>query len=111
MFRGILLTALCAMATASTGCGTISNQNGHYWYMTCATHPRSELYGGVKQDLGALMNTQSRDFAEAGWGWVFQGAIACIDLPFSAIGDTLTLPYDVWVTVAGRKETAKAGDK
>src|SRR3954454_13017648 len=98
MLRRILLAAGCA---ASAGCGTLANQNGYCWYMTCAGGP-VEPYGGVQQDwLGVRAGWHQVTADGADTGTTVIGALAAIDLPLSAVGDTILLPYHLWVAMAG----------
>jgi len=101
MLRRMLLTAGCVAAALSAGCGTMANQNGDYWHMTCAHHPPSEPYGGVRQDWDLLVS-QVGWSVEPKWSRAFTASIALADLPLSATADTVLLPYDVWATMVGR---------
>ena len=103
MLRRILLAAGCALAV---GCGTVANQNGDVWYMTCATHPPSEPYGGVRQDLDYLASDHGWRVKDYPLGVpVFNSVVVC-DLALSAAADTVMLPYDLWVTMMGRTDPA-----
>ena len=67
-----LILAVCAL----TGCGTIATRTlrGSYYQ---PTNDNSLFYSGVKMDL-------NKDMINIMW----------MDLPFSAIADTLCLPWD-----------------
>jgi uncharacterized protein YceK len=105
MLRRFLLAALCALSAASAGCGTLANQSGSELYITCAWSPPSEPYGGVERDWHQMRWDCSR-VADEGpdTGSVVGLALAILDLPLSAVGDTVLLPYDVWVTMTRRPE-------
>lgn len=100
--------ALCALAPASAGCGTTANQNGDCWWHTCYMGPANQPYGGAEQDWDLLTSIHGLGGDELGWGNVFSASLALFDLPFSAVGDTVTLPYDVWVTMTRQREPAEA---
>jgi uncharacterized protein YceK len=71
--------AFCALALVTfSGCGTAANL-----ISPCHGAPGA-VYGGVRADLSRIGNGSPGD-AIAG----------VIDLPFSAVGDTLTLPLTV----------------
>jgi uncharacterized protein YceK len=82
-----LFTCLCLC-----GCGTLYN---------VAPHGAAEtrVYGGVREDLqttkesfqGAARATNLGEFA----GNAGMGVLSVVDLPLSAIGDTVTLPITV----------------
>ena len=102
MLRRILLAALCAVATASAGCGTILNEKG-------AWRTPSEPYGGVEFDwyemrwgCGRLAKEQTEVVP-----WVVL-TLAIIDLPLSAVGDTVMLPYDSLVMLVRHLKPADA---
>jgi uncharacterized protein YceK len=73
----VLLAAFCS------GCGTITNHPDE----TSTFYPRRTAYGGVKMDWE--MGTSN----QLGCGpWWF------LDMPFSAVFDTLCLPSDLYTT-------------
>jgi hypothetical protein len=51
------------------------------------------VYGGVRNDWAALKMAAS---ADATMTWPYLPFVA-VDLPLSAVGDTLTLPYTLFV--------------
>jgi len=92
MARRILLWAVCAAASVSSGCGTVAN--------TAYLDPYEggkRVYGGVQVAWDKTANQESRS------SWVTAAAYA--DLPLSAIGDTLTLPYTIAVALGWSKPT------
>jgi len=66
MLREFLASAL--LASTLCGCGTMNNM----------TKGDRDVYGGVRQDAQNVNNGKTA---------------ALIDVPFSAVGDTLTLPF------------------
>jgi uncharacterized protein YceK len=110
---------VCTAALA--GCGTVGN------CVNVKGKPARAIYGGVRRD--ALEGTNhlneafvgpapsfskvpqppdaARDFAVktvcAGWG----AALLAVDLPLSAVADTLTLPVTVPATLLQKKPNAK----
>jgi uncharacterized protein YceK len=76
-----MLAKLCsptlAMAALS-GCGTMANMDGRKFALIDFPHQyQPKPFGGVQ-----------RDFI-----WISNGVIPCVfDLPFSAVGDIVTLP-------------------
>lgn len=97
---GVLLTP------ALTGCGTMMNlAEKHYTYYPFTRYANSEpkrIYGGVRID------------AEQGWDHIadgfdpFIGAYQlAVDLPISAVTDTLTLPITIPATIDRMNSEAK----
>ncbi len=97
-FRLVWIAALSA-----SGCGTLDNVRVRYPPEPPAVcEAPNRIYGGVAAD--------SEEF----WGLVKLGPVShplyplqlfgsFIDIPFSAVGDTLTLPVTIPTTVARRK--------
>jgi uncharacterized protein YceK len=74
--------------SALSGCGTMVGNLGGL------AHHHNEIYGGVRVDGDALKeHMQDREWLAAG--------VALLDMPFSAVADTLTLPITVKATLAG----------
>ena len=98
--RALLMTGVACLAC---GCGTAINlaptiaAERTDQYMSVGIGPRRAIYGGVALDLAvagrSIRNLPQHPRAAA----VFLPA-AVIDLPFSAIGDTLTLPMTIPAT-------------
>jgi uncharacterized protein YceK len=85
---------------ALSGCGTVVG-NGGLW---SAPH-YMEIYGGVKTDIDAeacclktLIKPTKDDSRAAS---LLGGTCALIDLPLSAVADTLILPWTVKATLNG----------
>jgi uncharacterized protein YceK len=92
MSSRILVWVVCAGAAVSSGCGTVSN--------TAYLDPYEggkRVYGGVQVAWDKAANSESRST------WVTAAAYA--DVPLSAIGDTLTLPYTVAVALGWTEST------
>jgi uncharacterized protein YceK len=84
------------------GCGTCMNFN---------TEPTP--YGGVRLDAGFISNlgpnqTKALDGDSQGWA-VFLGVIGIVDLPFSAVADTLVLPVTVPAIIEKARSAAADG--
>jgi uncharacterized protein YceK len=86
------------VAVALAGCGTIANVGGGRWRT-------SKIYGGVLRDVKSTEDWIADYSAEPKTGimrdvgvGVGVGLIA-IDLPLSAVGDTLTLPITIPVAL------------
>lgn len=93
-FAGFVLASL---ALAGSGCGTVSN-------LRRASSPfddRPEVYGGVQEDVH--WGSHLLAHGVGGWDGLLGRAaslamapyVFCIDLPLSAVGDTLTLPVAI----------------
>jgi uncharacterized protein YceK len=79
-------------AAVGSGCGTVAN--------TAYLDPYEggkQVYGGVQVAWDKAANPESRST------WVTAAAYA--DVPLSAVGDTLTLPYTVAVALGWTKPT------
>ena len=79
MPRRFLVWAVCVGAAVSSGCGTMANTA----YFTPGEGGK-KVYGGVQVDWDVAVKQNES-------AWVTAAAFA--DLPLSAIGDTLSLPY------------------
>lgn len=100
-------TSIGILVFAVTGCGTFANLSG---FGIFAGH-HLEPYGGVKICVeGGLEKFRT--------GWPIGGAyLLCVDLPFSAVADTLTLPTTIRALQDGEtnkhlvEQNAEASDK
>lgn len=76
-----------------TGCGTMQNLSRPF----IPTDPRSStapaIYGGVCEDVNGVLDLASGDPSES--YPIASKVFQCIDLPLSAVADTLTLPLTV----------------
>jgi uncharacterized protein YceK len=98
MARNVAAACVAALAlSALGGCGTVDNLK------TDAKHPSPSLYGGVFFDTHAAQVCVEPDREGEHRSWrtgiqAAEGAYALlIDLPLSAVGDTLALPYILWL--------------
>src|SRR5947207_13699918 len=90
LLRGLAVAAVCALAS---GCGTFAN--------TCWLTPEEggmRAYGGTRADWQVAR--------EAAANSDYHERVACLvkcalDLPLSALGDTITLPLILWHIVNG----------
>jgi uncharacterized protein YceK len=77
---------IAALALSSGGCGTLANTA---WFIPEEGGKR--VYGGVRADVQSAQQC----FETPIEGKPLSGLWCLIDLPFSAIGDTITLPYTI----------------
>lgn len=101
--RSHLLWTVASVALLNGGCGTAVNT---VWLAPFEGGQR--VYGGVRADLGVM-----RELASGETGMIASGEpvkmepgerlrklfFLSLDLPLSAVGDTLTLPYTIPVSV------------
>ena len=102
---GAILTA--AAASSLTGCGTFFN-----CFAADKAGPQAEqkvgrIYGGVLFEVQAaqsLVNDMPREAIPKDWVLTVCGScLLAIDMPLTAVGDTLTLPYTLRYTLACRR--------
>ena len=83
----MLMIALVTACLTLAGCGTVMN--------IAKPGPKGSLiYGGVVSDVDCFLPQTWGQWKGGGkviWGWTF----AAIDLPFTIVGDTLTLPLTI----------------
>jgi uncharacterized protein YceK len=92
------ITVLLALAAlVGSGCGTIANlQTG-----------KPDLYGGVQHDVQLLETPRPQP---QGIGIRNLGALVLfVDLPLSAVGDTLTIPLAIYEWHRGEEHTDAVG--
>jgi uncharacterized protein YceK len=109
MRRASLTAVLLLAAVAPSGCGTIANlstgaENG--W-------KNAQIYGGVRRDVKSANEWFADSWTPANDSDVMQdiGAVVGVglvglDLPLSAIGDTLTLPLTIPASIWGSSTPA-----
>jgi uncharacterized protein YceK len=86
--RPLWMASVAAGILLVSGCGTLCNT---VWWIPEEGGER--IYGGVQMDVGVLRESLSVRSEDRGIGDRLLGvAFFTLDLPFSAIGDTLTLP-------------------
>ena len=87
--KGLLLAAVCASGLC--GCGTTSNLNN--------TDGKPAIFGGVRRDLDMQLVTDYCENSEPGGltllATVPLMVLSLVDLPLSAVCDTLTLPLTI----------------
>jgi uncharacterized protein YceK len=87
MSRQVLFACV---AVVVCGCGTMKNVSGERFPIPINDSPRS-VYGGVRLDAkgaGALVSGRC--------DMPLLALAMTLDLPLSAVGDTVTLPYTLW---------------
>jgi uncharacterized protein YceK len=92
------------LALALTGCGTTANI---HLPKELGGRNQLEVYGGVSNSVAMARTCADRD----GVGPKFLAALVALDVPLSAIGDTLTLPITMtvaaWRLYESSREEAK----
>jgi uncharacterized protein YceK len=82
------------LACVLTGCGTLGNTIG---IRDSSEHLR--VYGGVRLDAARIQECAIGCEKSGGFGHSFYDTVATCeavaDIPFSVVGDTLTLPFTV----------------
>jgi len=97
MGKFLCSTLTFVAAAALSGCGTICNT-----WSCCSSGPH-RVYGGVLLDAQAFVETFQAKDPEKQVEWsllnagtaVLEGCFLAIDLPLSAVADTLTLPITI----------------
>ena len=79
-YAGVIAGLLCIILT---GCGTLLTINS------------GTSYGGVQADAGGIKNVFAQTPTEIMPHWA-EGFLSLVDLPLSAITDTLALPYTIF---------------
>ena len=89
-YRTALVLGFVSIALLCGGCGTVEN-------LREATPPKyntgeswKTVYGGVQKDYSYISECRDVDFKNPHDPW-----LVILDLPFTLIGDTITLPYTV----------------
>jgi uncharacterized protein YceK len=79
--------AFAVFLLATTGCGTMANLDGRRLALIDFTHQIEPMpFGGVGRDMT----------------WICSGGLFfVVDLPFSLVGDIVTLPRVLWTMHAG----------
>jgi uncharacterized protein YceK len=83
------------VASVATGCGTVHNlvHPTELAQEVTPGEPVRQIYGGVNAEWTSLKKWDYEPEAVP-FALLFKAA-TCIDLPFTLIGDTLTLPYTI----------------
>jgi uncharacterized protein YceK len=105
--------ALAAVALLLGGCGTTANL-----FLFSPEEGGKQVFGGVRADWKA-----AQEFAQPGPAYVndagervTRAMLFTMDMPFSIVGDTLTLPVTIskamgWLPEPEKKDTSKATSK
>jgi uncharacterized protein YceK len=86
MLKRLPIIAIAFLTLLGSGCGTVANT---VWFIPEEGGKR--VYGGVKVDLQVAREALERPVP----GKPLAGLWCLIDLPFSLVGDTITLPYTI----------------
>ena len=108
MVRVTLLAA--AAACALGGCGTLSNVGPG----DCGAHSPKKVYGGVREDAAAVVEYGQKVGGASNPGEAASTAalglyFLAVDMPLSAVGDTLTLPWTIAASCRPDPEPEKPG--
>lgn len=98
----LLLSAICTLV--SMGCSSLSSRTG-------TARGTGKIYPGTREDVGgvALLLSNSPKEMEGSYGtYAFFLLYSIIDFPFSAVVDTICLPYDL-ATLGRNSETISYG--
>jgi len=86
-YRVVMILGFATITIPSAGCGTMENLREAIPPKSTCGESWNTVYGGVRNDCSYLVkSTASKDEA-----WI----LTAFDVPFSFIGDTITLPYTV----------------
>jgi hypothetical protein len=116
MNRLLRVLGLAAGAACVAGCGTFLNMQDRPFplFWPEGEVPTRRVYGGVAYDaaFGADMLVSSFRpgadfFGPLGFDWGLW--VLTVDLPLSAVGDTVTLPWTAWATAERALGVAPAG--
>ena len=99
MTKRLLVGLVCVSAALASGCGTLLN-TAHYPYASGG----EEIYGGVQLDYRVVAQEHQKRSATT-------VALALLDMPFSLVGDTLTLPYTVALSMSRQGEAGQPDKK
>jgi uncharacterized protein YceK len=93
-------------AVLSVGCGTVHNINPSreilFW-----DNKTTRVFGGVRDDLAGLSEMGGKDMYAILYDIVIAPFFVA-DLPFSLVGDTLTLPYTAVYALFSQRLTSPA---
>lgn len=81
------LTLMTLFMTSLTGCSSVMTHAG----------PNKELYSGTKNNVNMLSDDET--------GWAIK-PLVILDFPFSAVLDTLLLPYDYYTVSDDKSENS-----
>lgn len=94
------------LLSTSSGCGTLFNINGHEPWMIGPPPERAIVpFGGVDNDVRWM----SRGIGPGNWK-PYCIAAAAIDMPFSFVGDIITLPWTAYQSMIVARQHAGQSD-
>jgi uncharacterized protein YceK len=102
--RGVQLACVGAVLASASACGTLDNVRVRYPLPPPAvSEPPNQIYGGVTADakeFWGLAKLGPLSIVDP-WFPVYVAQLfgSFIDIPFSAVGDTLTLPVTISATI------------
>jgi len=90
-----MVVGMAFAAMPIVGCGTVNNltRPNQLSQEYAPTEPVRQVYGGVRAEWSEL-NRWGYEPEAVPFALIFKAA-TCIDLPFTVIGDTLTLPFTI----------------
>jgi uncharacterized protein YceK len=104
--RGFTILLVLGLTCAASGCGTLHNVGLGGCCCGGGRAERLKVYGGVRHDLTAAGESAAEVVAgvdplprRVGM-MALQGVVTVVDLPLSAVADTLLLPVTVRAAVA-----------
>ena len=101
------VAAIGFAVVSAAGCGTLGNMIVGTPPAVGTCEPPLEVYGGVRSDVGELLLALAPPYSESpveNIGRVVGASISVIDVPLSAIGDTLTLGKTIPAAINRKKE-------
>ena len=105
----VAILAICAIS----GCGTAINLACP---VTAAGHP-AQVYGGVKHDVEVCQSCKNESMFLSGMGnssaWFSELAayLVALDVPLSAVADTLTLPITLPTQLLAEPDASPSRDE
>ena len=101
------VAALGFVVVSAAGCGTINNMIVGTPPAVGTCEPTLEVYGGVRSDVGDALHALTPPYSESPVEKIERVAgasISVIDVPLSAIGDTLTLGKTIPAAIKRKNE-------
>jgi uncharacterized protein YceK len=101
----LVTTVAASVLFALTGCGTLTNlqEKPELLFTRDPDAPPKRIYGGVR-----ISAEEGWKDLTGGWGLVPGTCRWVVDVPLSAVGDTLTLPVTIPATLARTAARKKA---
>jgi uncharacterized protein YceK len=113
--RSVVIAACAFLALGASGCGTIVNHSepGSYFNYRGGYPPYRPFGGALVATDGVVTNIERVWDYEKDYEPLQAAAVAAaflfIDLPLSAVADTILLPFDVVNTILGRGRPPEGG--